>query len=107
MHTNIIFVFVLCVSALTSFFKALAQMIGHGFETPPLVNASCTVRTDWCTLEHWITLSCLYIGSIFYALLISSVAIVVDNMNKGSSTLSNNLWVLNEYLRNKKVCHGG
>ena len=56
------------------FFKALMTMIGLGFESPPLVNTVCTERSDWCTIEHWITLICLYIGSIFYALLISSVS---------------------------------
>jgi hypothetical protein len=35
------------------FFKALMEMIGLGFESPPLVNTVCTERTDWCTIEHW------------------------------------------------------
>ena len=85
------------------FFKALMTMIGLGFESPPLVNTVCTERTDWCAMEHWITLICLYIGSIFYALLISSVSFVMANLDKGGSNLSEMLWGINEYLKNKKV----
>jgi len=78
-------------------------MIGLGFESPPLVNTVCTERTDWCTIEHWITLVCLYIGSIFYALLISSVSFVMANLDKGGSNLSQIIWTINEYLKNKKI----
>jgi CRP-like cAMP-binding protein len=85
------------------FFKALAQLIGVGFDIPPIVNTSCLERTPWCTVEHWITLTCLYIGSIYVALLISSISYVIVNMDKGSSNLSMQLWTLNEYLGNKKV----
>jgi len=85
------------------FFKALAQLIGVGFDIPPIVNTSCLNRTEWCTIEHWMTLTCLYIGSVYVALLISSISYVIVNMNKGSSNLSMQLWTLNEYLSNKKV----
>jgi hyperpolarization activated cyclic nucleotide-gated potassium channel 2 len=85
------------------FFKALAQLIGVGFDIPPIVNTSCLERTEWCTAEHWITLTCLYVGSVYVALLISSISYVIVNMNKGSSNLSMQLWTLNEYLASKKV----
>mmetsp|Transcript_67192 Transcript_67192/g.135402 ORF Transcript_67192/g.135402 Transcript_67192/m.135402 type:complete len:894 (+) Transcript_67192:59-2740(+) len=85
------------------FFKALIAMIGLGFESPPLVNTVCTERTPWCTVEHGVTLVCLYIGSIFYALLISSVSFVMANLDKGGSNLAEKLWGLSEYLQNKKV----
>lgn len=62
-----------------SFFKALAQMIMIGFETPPFTNVSCDALTDWCTLEYWITLGCLYLGAIFYSLLISSVSSILHS----------------------------
>ena len=42
-----------------SFFKALAQMIMIGFETPPFTNASCDIVSHWGGIEHWITLCCL------------------------------------------------
>ena len=44
------------------FFKGLAQMIGLGFEIPPVVNTSCIDTQFWCTMEHWTSLVCLYIG---------------------------------------------
>mmetsp|Transcript_52394 Transcript_52394/g.119473 ORF Transcript_52394/g.119473 Transcript_52394/m.119473 type:complete len:887 (-) Transcript_52394:62-2722(-) len=85
------------------YFKALGAMVGLGFEAPPIVNTTCLERTTWCTMEHWITLICLYIGSIFYALLITSVSSVMDNLDVGGSALALKLWSLNEYLRNKKI----
>jgi len=48
-------------------------------------------------------LICLYIGSIFYALLIASVSDIMANMNKGARALAEQLWGLNEYLSYKKV----
>ena len=84
-------------------FRALMLMIGIGFTEPPLVNTVCVTRNSWCTIEHWVTLICLYIGSIFYALLISSVSHIMDHMNKGGSQLAEQMWHLNEYLRFKKV----
>ena len=65
-----------------SLFKALAQMIMIGFETPPFTNVSCEVASDWCQVETWITLLCLYIGTVFYALLISNISSVVGQLNQ-------------------------
>jgi hypothetical protein len=64
-----------------SFFKAMAMMIMIGFETPPFTNVGCNIRTEWCAMENWITLVCLYMGAIFYSLLISSVASILNSSN--------------------------
>mmetsp|Transcript_42414 Transcript_42414/g.113166 ORF Transcript_42414/g.113166 Transcript_42414/m.113166 type:complete len:751 (-) Transcript_42414:49-2301(-) len=65
------------------FFKGLSQMIGLGFEIPPLVNTSCITPDFWCTVEHWMSLACLYVGAGFYALLISNVSFIVQNISRG------------------------
>ena len=50
-----------------------------------MVNTNCTDLKGWCATEHWITIVSLYIGSVFYALLISNVGFVVSHMNRGES----------------------
>ena len=85
-------------------FKAMAQMIGLGFEIPPIVNTQCVDIADpWCESEHWITLMCLYIGFIYYALVISNLSYIVGNMNRGRSALRDKIWTVNEYMRSKKT----
>ena len=81
----------------------MSQMIGLGFETPPVINTSCDTTDEWCTIEHWISLICLYIGSVYYALVISNLSFIVGNMNRGKSALRDKIWTVNEYMRSKKT----
>jgi len=84
-------------------FKALSQLIGLGFTTPPVVNTQCESVTEWCAIEHWVTLSCLYIGYLLYAMIISNISFIVVNMNKGRTNLVEKVWAVNEYMRSKKI----
>ena len=34
-------------------------------------------------VEHWMSLACLYVGAGFYALLISNVSFIVQNISRG------------------------
>ncbi|GMH69740.1 hypothetical protein TL16_g05229 [Triparma laevis f. inornata] len=86
-----------------SFFKALAMMIMIGFETPPFTNVSCDTRSDWCCIENWITLGCLYIGAVFYSLLISSVASILNSANMSSRIFEERLNKLDDYMRSQKL----
>ena len=86
-----------------SFFKALAQMIMIGFETPPFTNASCDTASHWCGIEHWITLMCLYIGAVFYSLLISSISAVLQTASLASRQFEEKLTVIDDYMRSKKL----
>ena len=54
-------------------------------------------------IQHWNTLVCLYIGSIFYALLISSVSFVMANMNIGKRNLSEEVLKINDYAKSKQI----
>ena len=56
-----------------------------------------------CQASTFPALLCISIGSVFYALLITSVAFVMENVDKGGSRLANHIWEVKEYLRNKKV----
>ncbi len=86
-----------------SFFKAMAQMIMIGFETPPFTNVSCEVRSEWCSIETWITLLCLYIGTVFYALLISNTSTIIMQLNQAKRQFEEKLQAVNEYMRDKKL----
>eukprot|EP00520_Triparma_pacifica_P017727 CAMPEP_0118640342 /NCGR_PEP_ID=MMETSP0785-20121206/4703_1 /TAXON_ID=91992 /ORGANISM="Bolidomonas pacifica, Strain CCMP 1866" /LENGTH=1277 /DNA_ID=CAMNT_0006531725 /DNA_START=175 /DNA_END=4005 /DNA_ORIENTATION=- len=86
-----------------SFFKALAMMIMIGFETPPFTNVNCDQRSDWCGIENWITLGCLYIGAVFYSLLISSVASILNSANMSSRIFEEKLGKLDDYMRCQKL----
>lgn len=86
-----------------SFFKALAQMIMIGFETPPFTNASCDTASHWCGIEHWITLACLYLGAVFYSLLISSISAVLQTASLASRQFEEKLTVIDDYMRSKKL----
>jgi len=86
-----------------SFFKALAQMIMIGFETPPFTNASCDTLSHWCGIEHWVTLFCLYVGAVFYSLLISSISSIIQKANLASGDFEENLLQIDDYMRSKKL----
>jgi len=85
-----------------SFFKAMAQMIMIGFETPPFTNVSCDTNSEWCAVENWITLVCLYIGAVFYSLLISSISGILQTANISSRVFEEKLGKLDDYMRSKK-----
>lgn len=86
-----------------SYYKALSQMILIGFEVPSAVNQSCTTISKWCGVEHWITLACLYLGALFYSLLISNVSMILVSTNLSARQYRDALQLLNEYLRAKAV----
>lgn len=86
-----------------SFFKALAQMIMIGFETPPFTNASCDTASNWCGIEHWVTLGCLYVGAVFYSLLISSISSILQTANLASRHFEEKLTQIDDYMRNERL----
>ena len=89
-----------------SLFKAMAQMIMIGFETPPFTNVSCLTTSKWCTIETWVTLLCLYIGTVFYALLISNTSTIIMQLNQAKRQFEEKLQAVNEYMRDKKLPSG-
>ncbi|GMH90312.1 hypothetical protein TrVE_jg4805 [Triparma verrucosa] len=86
-----------------SLFKALAQMIMIGFETPPFTNVHCETTSEWCSIETWTTLLCLYIGTVFYALLVSNMSTIIMQLNQAKRHFEEKLQQVNEYMREKKL----
>jgi hypothetical protein len=86
-----------------SYFKAMAQMILIGFQTLPFVNTSCNSMTEWCQIEHWVTLACLYLGPIFYSLLIASIHSIIQTNNLATCRYEERLTNLDGFLRREKL----
>ena len=47
---------------------------------------------------------CLYIGSIFYALLISNLSHIVSNLDRGRNNFKEFMGQVNGYMKVKEVC---
>jgi len=75
-----------------------------GFETPPITNLSCEDITDeWCEIEMWITLGSMYLGSLFYAIMISNISSIIFSMNFAARQYQEKSQQLNEYMRSKNL----
>ena len=59
--------------------------------------------SQWCGIEHWITLCCLYIGAVFYSLLISSISSILQTANLASRQFEEKLMQIDDYMRSKKL----
>lgn len=84
-------------------FKALCAMLILGFEGPPFTNVTCETRDQWCTIEHWTVLLCLWIGAIFYAMLVSSMTSIIASMNIARRRYEEKLTQVKEYMSFKKL----
>ena len=86
-----------------SLFKALCAMLMLGFEGPPITNVTCETRTSWCTIEHWTTLICLWVGAIFYALLVSNMTSIITSMSMAHRRFQEKVDAVTEYMRARKL----
>jgi CRP-like cAMP-binding protein len=59
--------------------------------------------TEWCSIEQWVTLGCLYLGAVFYSLLISSIASILQSANLASQEFEEILLQADDYMRTKKI----
>ena len=84
-------------------FKALCAMLMLGFEGPPFTNVTCGARDLWCPTEHWTVLVCLWIGAIFYALLVSSMTSIIASMNIARRQYEEKLAQVHEHMSFKKL----
>ena len=73
------------------------------FSSTRFTNVSCDALSDWCTIEYWVTLGCLYLGAIFYSLLISSISSILQTANQASRQFDEHLLKVDDYMRSKKL----
>jgi CRP-like cAMP-binding protein len=103
-----------------SFYKALSYMIGVGLDTGG-VSVNCMdvyyelnefddgitmdVRrnSEWCEVENWNILICLYVGAVFCALLISEVSSIIISVNAKGQAVQDLMHKANDYMRAKRL----
>ncbi|KAH8048779.1 voltage-gated potassium channel [Aureococcus anophagefferens] len=84
-----------------SLYKILASFVQIAF-AEPAVSQQCLRATGWCRVESWVTLLCLYIGTVFFAMLVSNMAAIIANANVGSRNFEEKLNAALEYMRMRK-----
>ena len=90
-----------------SLLKTVGTLLNvFGFETlTPVVATSCISRSDWCTLETWMTLCLCSLGHIFYAVLIAEMNAIVSMMNRQRREFDAQVSEVNAYMLAKKLPH--
>jgi CRP-like cAMP-binding protein len=96
-----------------SFYKALSYMISVGIDSGGVTDNCMEYReslgfevrmdTNWCEVENWNVLICLYIGAVFCALLVSEVSSIIINLNQKGLAIQNLLHKANDYMRVKRL----
>jgi CRP-like cAMP-binding protein len=86
-------------------YKSLGHMIQLDETVWPIANNACDSNGEskWCAIEAWSTLVSLYIGTCFYALLISQVSSIILGWDVGRRRFREKLEQVNEYMRAKKL----
>lgn len=82
--------------------KILLIFVSVAYEYPGTAQ-TCIETHGWCKVESWLTLVCLYIGTLFYALLISNLSAIVVNANVAQRRFEEQLTTTLEFLRYKKI----
>jgi hypothetical protein len=98
-----------------SFFKAMQLMISSGMDSwggsdncmEVAVRSGNAIRhresSQWCEVESWTMLVCLYIGTIFCALLISEVSSIIIDINREAQASAKLLQRTNQYMSAKNL----
>ena len=84
-------------------FKALSMMLIMEFGIATPVTTKCARITTWCTVETWLALLSMWVGAIFYGILIGALAEVLSSINISGRSYQDNLQAVTEYLRVNKI----
>lgn len=82
--------------------RALALIVMEAYNAP-YTRSVCQSTSGWCAIETWLTLACLYVGSIFYAALISNISAIVSDMNVSRRLFEERVTTTDEYLSSKHI----
>jgi hyperpolarization activated cyclic nucleotide-gated potassium channel 1 len=87
-----------------TFFKALGLMVMQDEQPWAVYNSACEGKVDgWCAVEAWGTLTFIYLGQIFFAVLIGEMSALMMGMNIGKRNYQQQQQRVNEYMRAKKL----
>ena len=82
--------------------RALGLIVMEAYDRP-YTRSTCDDTSGWCEVETWLTLACLYMGSFFYAALISNIGCIVSDMNISRRAFEEKVSQADEYLASKRV----
>ncbi|KAH8090000.1 voltage-gated potassium channel [Aureococcus anophagefferens] len=78
-------------------YKTLGTFVSVAYEYPGVAQ-TCVGTTGWCKVESWVTLLCLYVGTVFFAMLVSNMAAIIANANVGGHKFEEKLCAALEYM---------
>jgi hyperpolarization activated cyclic nucleotide-gated potassium channel 1 len=82
--------------------KAFVLLAGEAYGYP-LTSMTCESLRSFCRIESWFTILCLYIGTLFYAGLVSNMSAIIVNANLSRRSYQDQLNATNEYMRSKRL----
>ncbi|KAH8085129.1 voltage-gated potassium channel [Aureococcus anophagefferens] len=82
--------------------RALGLIVMESYESP-YSSGTCVETDGWCTIETWTILLSLYVGSIFYAALISNISSIVGDMNVSKRRFEEMVHNTDEYMITKNI----
>jgi len=90
-----------------SLFKSVGTLLNvFGYETmTPIVATSCMSRSEWCSVESWMSLVLLSFGHIFYAVLIAEMNTIISSRNRSRRVFDEQVTEINEYMIAKRLPH--
>lgn len=82
-----------------SVFKALTTMLLLELGENTRTSTRCVEYTVSCTVEQWLALVCMWVGAVFYGLLVGTMAEVVSSTNIAGRRYQDKLQAVVEYMR--------
>ena len=84
-------------------FKALTMMLLMDFGIATPVATHCESISAACTVESWVVVLSMWVGALFYGILIGALAEVLQSMNISGRAYQDHLQAVTEYLRVNKI----
>ena len=63
------------------FLKSAGSLVNVGFGSNPASSTHCNSTTEWCEIETWITFLQLFVGQIYYAILVAEMISIIAAMD--------------------------
>ena len=85
------------------FLKAAGAVVKVGFGSNPAFTTSCDSATPWCEIETWMVFVQLFIGQVYYAILVAEISTILHNMDVAKRAYELRMNAANAYMRTKKL----
>ena len=85
------------------FLKAAGAVVKVGFGSNPLFSTSCDIATEWCEIETWMVFIQLFVGQVYYAILVAEISTILHNMDAAKRNYELRMSAANTFMRTKKL----